>query len=122
MAIEEFFMAMFDYKAEESIGTVESVDTGTVVVQGENEGKLKTLQVNQLVALRSSKVGQFLIGLVVKIMRKSSSEPMMSPSPTSAGVPGESLSTRTPSEDVAALERPTPLWAMIWYSIKVSSP
>ncbi len=67
---------MFDYKAEESIGTVESVDTGTVVVHVENEEKLKALQVNQLVALRSSKVGQFLIGLVVKIMRKTSSEPI----------------------------------------------
>lgn len=69
-------MTMFDYKAEESIGTVESVDTGTVVVHVENEEKLKALQVNQLVALRSSKVGQFLIGLVVKIMRKTSSEPI----------------------------------------------
>ena len=69
-------MTMFDYKAEESIGTVESVDTGTVVVHVENEEKLKVLQVNQLVALRSSKVGQFLIGLVVKIMRKTSSEPI----------------------------------------------
>ena len=67
-------MTMFDYKEGESIGTVESVDTGTVVVQVENEEKLKVLQVNQLVALRSSKVGQFLIGLVVKIMRKTSSE------------------------------------------------
>ncbi len=69
-------MTMFDYKAEESIGTVESVDTGTVVVQIVNEEKLKALQVNQLVALRSSKVGQFLIGLVVKIMRKTSIEPI----------------------------------------------
>ncbi len=76
MAIEENFMTMFDYKAEESIGTVESVDTGTVVVHVENEEKLKVLQVNQLVALRSSKVGQFLIGLVVKIMRKTASEPI----------------------------------------------
>lgn len=69
-------MAIFDYNSEESIGTVESVDTGTVVVHVENEEKLKALQVNQLVALRSSKVGQFLIGLVVKIMRKTSSEPI----------------------------------------------
>lgn len=76
MAIEENFMTMFDYKAEESIGTVESVDTGTVVVHVENEEKLKVLQVNQLVALRSSKVGQFLVGLVVKIMRKTASEPI----------------------------------------------
>ncbi len=86
MAIEENFMTMFDYKAEESIGTVESVDTGTVVVHVENEEKLKVLQVNQLVALRSSKVGQFLIGLVVKIMRKTSSEPIEEDMPDNASI------------------------------------
>jgi len=79
-------MTMFDYKAEESIGTVESVDTGTVVVHVENEEKLKALQVNQLVALRSSKVGQFLIGLVVKIMRKTSSEPIDEDMPDNGSV------------------------------------
>ena len=67
-------MAIFDYKADESIGLVDSVDTGNVVVRIEDEEKLKELQVNQLVALRSSKVGQVLIGLVVKIMRKSTLE------------------------------------------------
>ncbi len=79
-------MTMFDYKAEESIGTVESVDTGTVVVHVENEEKLKVLQVNQLVALRSSKVGQFLIGLVVKIMRKTSPEPIDSDMPDNGSI------------------------------------
>jgi DNA helicase HerA-like ATPase len=86
VAIEENFMTMFDYKAEESIGTVESVDTGTVVVHVENEEKLKVLQVNQLVALRSSKVGQFLIGLVVKIMRKTSSEPIEEDMPDNGSI------------------------------------
>ncbi|KKL59395.1 hypothetical protein LCGC14_2215790, partial [marine sediment metagenome] len=84
--IEENFMTMFDYKAEESIGTVESVDTGTVVVHVENEEKLKVLQVNQLVALRSSKVGQFLIGLVVKIMRKTSSKPIEEDMPDNTSI------------------------------------
>ena len=79
-------MTMFDYKAKESIGTVESVDTGTVVVHVENEEKLKVLQVNQLVALRSSKVGQFLIGLVVKIMRKTSSEPIDTDMPDNGNI------------------------------------
>ncbi|HEG44025.1 MAG TPA: ATP-binding protein [Phycisphaerales bacterium] len=79
-------MTMFDYKAEESIGTVESVDTGTVVVHVENEEKLKVLQVNQLVALRSSKVGQFLIGLVVKIMRKTSSKPIEEDMPDNTSI------------------------------------
>lgn len=69
-------MAIFDYKKDDSIGTVESVDTSTVIVKVDNEDKLKQLQVNHLVALRSSKVGQFLIGLVAKIMRKASTEPI----------------------------------------------
>jgi DNA helicase HerA-like ATPase len=65
-------MNIFNYKSEDAIGVVESVDTGTVVVRVEDENKLKQLQVNHLVVLRSSKVGQFLIGLVTKIMRKAS--------------------------------------------------
>lgn len=65
-------MNIFNYKSEDAIGVVESVDTGTVAVRVEDENKLKQLQVNHLVVLRSSKVGQFLIGLVTKIMRKAS--------------------------------------------------
>lgn len=81
MAIRTFYrtlvlknnaMNIFNYKSEDAIGVVESVDTGTVAVRVEDENKLKQLQVNHLVVLRSSKVGQFLIGLVTKIMRKAS--------------------------------------------------
>lgn len=63
-------MGIFNYNSNEAIGLVERVDTGTVVVRIDDESKLKQLQVNHLVALRSSKIGQFLIGLVTKIMRK----------------------------------------------------
>lgn len=65
---------MFDYAPEELLGTVESVDTSTVIVKIENDDKLRGLQVNHLVSIQSSKVGQHLIGLVSKIIRKSMNE------------------------------------------------
>jgi len=63
-------MSIFDYKDEDAIGSVFSVDTGTVVLRVENVEALRKLQVSHLVALRSSKAGQHLIGLISKIMRK----------------------------------------------------
>ena len=42
-------MGMFDYAPEELLGTVESVDTSTVIVKIENDDKLRGLQVNHLV-------------------------------------------------------------------------
>ena len=67
-------MAIFDYEenSSEKIGVVESVDTANIVIKVENEEKLKKMQVNQLVVIQSSRVGQHLIGLVNKIMRNSS--------------------------------------------------
>lgn len=64
-------MNIFDYTSAELLGTVESVDTSTVIVKVENDDKLRGLQVNHLVSIQSSKVGQHLIGLVSKIIRKS---------------------------------------------------
>lgn len=69
-------MSLFDYKNEEAIGSVFSVDTGTVIVRVEDVEKLRRLQVNHLVVLRSAKAGQHLIGLINKIMRKTLSEPI----------------------------------------------
>lgn len=63
-------MTIFNYEQHELLGTVESVDTSTVVVRVEDDGKLKGLQVNHLVSIQSSKNGQHLIGLVSKIIRK----------------------------------------------------
>ncbi len=63
-------MTLFDYKNEEAIGTVYSVDTGTVIVTVADVEHLRSLQVNHLVVLRSSKAGQHLIGLINKITRK----------------------------------------------------
>ena len=64
-------MSIFTYLPEELLGTVESVDTSTVVIRVENDDKLRGLQVNHLISIQSSKVGQHLIGLVSKIIRKS---------------------------------------------------
>jgi hypothetical protein len=63
-------MSIFDYSREDAIGSVYSVDTGTVLVTVSNLDELRRMQVNHLVVLRSSRAGQHLIGLVNKIMRK----------------------------------------------------
>ena len=63
-------MAIFDYRTEDAMGTVSSVDTGTVLVSVSDLTALRKLQVNHLVVLRSSRAGQHLIGLINKIMRK----------------------------------------------------
>lgn len=67
-------MAIFDFEKEcpEKIGVVESVDTANIVIRIDNVDKLKKMQVNHLVVIQSSKIGQHLIGLVNKIMRNSS--------------------------------------------------
>lgn len=63
-------MSILDYKKDEAIGTVFSVDTGNVLISVTDLDALRKLQVNHLVVLRSSKAGQHLIGLISKIMRK----------------------------------------------------
>ena len=63
-------MPIFDYKTDDAIGSVYSVDTGTVLVSVSNLDALRKMQVNHLVVLRSSRAGQHLIGLINKIMRK----------------------------------------------------
>ncbi len=63
-------MPIFDYAREEAIGSVYSVDTGTVVVRVSDLDALRRMQVNHLVVLRSSRAGQHLVGLINKIMRK----------------------------------------------------
>lgn len=64
-------VGIFEFAPDELLGTVESVDTATVIVKIENEDKLRGLQVNHLISIQSSKIGQHLIGLVSKIIRKS---------------------------------------------------
>jgi len=64
-------MSIFKFTEDQLLGTVESVDTSTVVVKVDTDEKLRGLQVNHLVVIQSSRVGQHLIGLVSKIIRKS---------------------------------------------------
>ena len=61
---------IIDLEKEKVIGKVESVDTATVIVHVNDTQLLSTIQVNHLVVIRSSKVGQYLIGMVNKIVRK----------------------------------------------------
>lgn len=56
------------------IGKVQSVDTGNVTIIVENEGLLNSVQVNQIVQIRSTKTNEKIIGLVSKILRKSVSD------------------------------------------------
>jgi hypothetical protein len=63
-------MSIFKFEDEQSIGTVYSVDTSTLIIKIEDLDKLRRLQVNHLVAIKSSKSGQFLIGIINRITRK----------------------------------------------------
>ena len=62
-------MAIFQYRDEDALGTVISVDTATVVIKVADIERLRRMQVNRLLVLQSSKPGQHLIGLVQKITR-----------------------------------------------------
>lgn len=63
-------MPIFNFKDEEALGKVASVDTANVIVDVENVDKLKRLQVNHLAVLQSSRPGQHLIGLITQVTRK----------------------------------------------------
>lgn len=63
-------MAIFNLDNEQPFGTVQSVDTASIVIAVTVPELLSKLQVNHLIVVRSPKVGQSLIGLVTKIMRK----------------------------------------------------
>lgn len=67
-------MAIFNFDDSQAIGTVFSVDTATVIIKVQELEKLRKLHVNQLVAIRSAKAGQHLIGLINRITRKVSDE------------------------------------------------
>jgi hypothetical protein len=64
-------MKIFQYDEMDQIGVVSGVDTATITIVVGEEDKLRGLQVNHLLVIRSSKVGQHLIAIVTKILRKS---------------------------------------------------
>lgn len=63
-------MPIFNFKDEEALGKVTSVDTTNVIVEVGNVEQLKRLQVNHLAVLQSSRPGQHLIGLITQVTRK----------------------------------------------------
>ncbi len=63
-------MPIFNFKDEDALGKVASVDTTNVIVDVENVDQLKRLQVNHLAVLQSSRPGQHLIGLITQVTRK----------------------------------------------------
>lgn len=62
-------MTILNYKDDESLGRVRSVDTATVVIAVDDVERLRKLQVNRLSVLQSSRAGQHLIGIIQKITR-----------------------------------------------------
>ena len=54
------------------IGKVQYVDTGNVTIKIEKDELVNSVQVNQIVQVMSSKTNEKIIGLVTKILRKSS--------------------------------------------------
>lgn len=56
------------------LGEIESVDTGNIVVKVTAEQMLNSIQVNNLIRIRSTKTNESIIGSVVKIMRKSANK------------------------------------------------
>ena len=62
-------MGIFNYQDTDALGTVIAVDTATLVVRVADVEKLRRMQVNRLVALQSSRAGEYLIGVVQKIVR-----------------------------------------------------
>jgi uncharacterized protein len=59
---------------EALIGKVQSVDTGNISVKVNKEELLNSVQINQIVQIRSTKTGEKIIGLISKIMRKAVAE------------------------------------------------
>lgn len=62
-------MSLFEFKDGDALGKVIAVDTTSVTIHVENVDLLRKMQVNRLVALRSCRAGQHLIGIVQKIIR-----------------------------------------------------
>ncbi|MCP5383043.1 MAG: ATP-binding protein [Sphingomonadaceae bacterium] len=86
-------MSIFSFKDADALGSVISVDTAAVIIRVDDLDCLKRLQVNRLVVLQSSKAGQHLIGVVVKITRKPDDRAI------AAGVPEDGDEIAEPNEN-----------------------
>lgn len=67
---------IFNYSPEESIGQVCSVDSINVIIKAKNNEALKGLQINQLLVVNAPRAALHLIGIITKITRKASADPI----------------------------------------------
>lgn len=61
---------ILNYKEDEFIGKIASVDTGTAIVFILNDKNMSELQINQLIAVNSPRAGTHIIGMIVKMSRR----------------------------------------------------
>ena len=61
---------ILNYKEDEFIGKIASVDTGTAFAFIPDDKKMSELQINQLIAVNSPRAGTHIIGMVVKMSRR----------------------------------------------------
>ena len=61
---------ILNYKEEELIGKIASVDTGTAIAFIPDDKKMSELQINQLIAVNSPRAGTHIIGMIVKMSRR----------------------------------------------------
>lgn len=61
---------IFKFQKQDSIGSINSVDTGLAYAVINSDETLSALQVNQLVAIESPEAGKHIIGMIIKIYRK----------------------------------------------------
>ncbi len=66
--------AILKFDKGESIGLINSVDTGMSTAIVKDDMVLSQLQINQLLAIQSPKSGRFIIAMIVKIYRKASND------------------------------------------------
>ena len=61
---------ILNYKEDESIGKIASVDTGTAIAFILDDKNMSELQINQLIAFNSPRAGTHIIVMVVKMSRR----------------------------------------------------
>lgn len=71
-------LTSFSFERDEAFGVVEMVDTAAVVVSVDDSDVLARIQVNRLVAILGTRIGECYIGLVSKIVRKANLEERLS--------------------------------------------
>lgn len=71
-------LTSFSFERDEAFGVVEMVDTAAVVISVDDSDVLARIQVNRLVAILGTRIGECYIGLVSKIVRKANLEERLS--------------------------------------------